>query len=76
MKIRYFHSSNPKTEHELDTRKQQAIDEEFGRRVLGKESKVTAEEYDKYFLEKMKREKEAGRIIWYEVVEENGDGRD
>lgn len=73
MKIRYFHSSNPKTERELDTRKQQAIDEAFGRCVLGKESKVTAEEYDKYFLEKMKREKEAGRIIWYEVVEEKGD---
>ena len=70
MKIRYLHSSNPKTERELDTKKQQAIDEAFCRRVLGKESKVTVEEYDKHFLEKMKRDKEVGRIIWYEVVEE------
>lgn len=71
MKIKYVHSSDPNTEKVMDSREQQRKDESIGR-IFGNESK-TPEEYDRYLLEKLEKEKTEGRIIRYEIVEENGE---
>lgn len=71
MKIKYVHSSDPMTEKTMDSRKQQREDEIIGR-IFSSERK-TPEEYDRYLLEKLEKEKAEGRIIRYEVVEEKGD---
>lgn len=71
MKIKYVHSSNPNTERVMDSREQQRKDENIGR-IFGSECK-TPEEYDRYLLEKLEKEKTEGRIIRYEIVEENGE---
>lgn len=69
MKIRYVHSGNPNKERELDTRHQQVVDAAFIKNAMGTIDDRTDEEYDKYILEKLERDKEAGRIIRYEVIE-------
>ena len=71
MKIKYVHSSDPKTEKVMDSRKQQRVDEIIGR-IFSSERK-TPEEYDRYLLEKLEKEKAEGRIIRYEIVEEKGE---
>lgn len=71
MKIKYVHSSDPNTEKVMDSRKQQRIDENIGR--LFSIERKTPEEYDRYLLEKLEKEKTKGRIIRYEIVEEKGE---
>ena len=73
MKIKYIHISDPRKEKILDTRKQQIIDEKI-RSCLGSSIKrSTAEEYDRYLLEKLEKEKAEGKIIRYEIMEGKGD---
>ena len=71
MKIKYVHSSDPMAEKTMDSREQQQKDELFGK-IFNNERK-TPEEYDRYLLEKLEKEKAKGRIIRYEIVEEKGD---
>ena len=71
MKIKYVHSSDPNTEKVMDSRKQQRTDENAGR-IFGIERK-TPEEYDRYLLKKLEKEKAEGKIIPYEIVEEKGE---
>ncbi len=71
MKIKYVHSNDPMTEKTMDSRKQQRVDELIGR-IFGNERK-TPEEYDRYLLEKLEKEKAEGRIIRYEIMEEEED---
>lgn len=71
MKIKYVHSSDPNTEKVMDSRKQQREDE-IGGRIFGSERK-TPEEYDRYLLEKLEKQKAEGRIIRYEIIEEKGE---
>lgn len=67
MKIKYVHSSDPNTEKVMDSRKQQRIDENAGR-IFGIERKAP-EEYDRYLLKKLEKEKAEGKIIRYEIVD-------
>lgn len=71
MKIKYVHSSDPNTERVMDSRKQQRADELAGR-IFDIERK-TPEEYDRYLLEKLGKEKAEGKIIRYEIMEEKGE---
>lgn len=71
MKIKYVHRSDPNTEKVMDSREQQQKDELFGKLLNNK--RKTPEEYDRYLLEKLEKEKTEGRIIRYEIVEEKGE---
>lgn len=71
MKIKYVHSSDPTTEKTMDSRKQQREDDIIGR-IFSSERKKP-EEYDRYLLEKLEKEKAEGLIIRYEIMKEKGD---
>lgn len=68
MKIKYVHISDPNTEKVMDSRKQQREDEIIGR--IFRSERKTPEEYDRYLLEKLEKDKTKGLIIRYEIVEE------
>jgi hypothetical protein len=74
MKIKYVHSSDPNTEKVMDSREQQRADESFRRIFCLKH--YTPEEYDRYLLEKLEKDKAKGRIIRYEIVEDKGEVAD
>ncbi len=48
------------------------MDEKIGS-SLGFSIKRSTEEYDRYILEKLEKEKAEGRIIRYEIIKEKGD---
>lgn len=70
MKIKYVHFSDPETERTCDSVRLNEMDTFFRRSFFtGPEDPMKPqEEYDKYLLEKMEKDKERGYLLSYRVI--------